>query len=132
MTTKEKEAIYQKQYRLDNKEGLAKQKKQYYLDNKEEILKKAKQYGLENKQEIAKQKKQYRFNNKEEQSIYQKQYRFNNKEELKEKYNLLPDFVLRLSIKRSLKNKGLEITQEMMDIKKLTILLKRELKQLNN
>jgi hypothetical protein len=53
-------------------------------------------------------------------------------EELKEKYNLLPDFVLIKCIKQSLKNKGLEITQEMMDIKKLTILLKRELKQLNN
>jgi Zn-dependent metalloprotease len=125
-------SLYYKQYHLDNKEKKSVYHKQYRLENKEEIAKQKKQYHLDNKENISKKGKQYRLENKEERVVYSKKYSLDNKEKLKEKYNLLPDSVLRINIKTSLKNKDLEITQEMMDIKKLTILLKRELKQLNN
>ena len=80
ITQKRKE--YLKEYRLKNKEKIAKSKKEHYLKNEESIKKYRQEYSLKNKENIAKQKKAYSLNNKENIAKYKKKYYLNNKEYL--------------------------------------------------
>ena len=80
MTQKRKE--YMKEYRLKNKEKIAKNKKEHYLKNEESIKKYRQEYSLKNKENIAKKKKAYSLNNKENIAKYKKKYYLNNKEYL--------------------------------------------------
>ena len=88
-------AVYNKRYRLDNKDILTVKRKQYnlnnkfkiainskqwYLDNKNILAVKRKQYKLYNKDILAVKRKQYRLNNKAKIAAYDKQYRLNNKD----------------------------------------------------
>mgnify|MGYP003677523044 CR=1 FL=1 len=73
---KERKKLYQKQYRLNNKEN----KKQYRLKNKEKI----KEYNEKNKQKIKEQRKDYYETNKEKISKQKKEYNKINKEKIKE------------------------------------------------
>ena len=68
------DAEYQKQYREDNKEDIAKRDRLYYEDNKESIKQRKQQYYKDNKE----QAKQYYKDNKE--SIKQRKQRINTKE----------------------------------------------------
>ena len=75
-----KEQIYQKEYKLKNKEKLKEQNKEYRELNKEKL----KQWKLNNKEKFnqyqKEYQKEYRLNNKEKFNQYQKVYILNNKE----------------------------------------------------
>ena len=109
-----KEQIYQKEYRLNNKEKAKEYHKTYTLNNKEVKKKynneyyknnkeKAKQYKLNNKEKINECKKQHRLNNKEKINLYYKKYR-------KEKKITKPLFKLRCdissNIQKAIKRQG--------------------------
>jgi hypothetical protein len=60
---KERKAIVDKKYYLNNKEKVAENGKQYRNNNKEKIAEYIKQYYLNNKEKVAEQNKQYFLDN---------------------------------------------------------------------
>ena len=120
------QSIYNKEYRLKNKEILKekakiyaennkeiikqKQKeshKKYYLENKEKIRERERIYVKKNKEKIKEKAKQYRLNNKEKIKEYHKNHNLNNRDKKNEYYNnkrLLDNlFDLKIRIRQSIR-----------------------------
>lgn len=76
-----------KEYRINNKEEMARKRREYYLNNKEKIIKNSQEYYINNKERITQYKKKHSLQNKEKIAQQQKEYSLNNKEKLK-KYRL--------------------------------------------
>ncbi|MCH9797517.1 MAG: endonuclease VII domain-containing protein [Gammaproteobacteria bacterium] len=75
MPITEARRAYMKQWRLDNKDKVAKHDKKYYENNKEVIATKMKKYHQDNKEAIAVRMKTYQQNNKEAYAKNNKKYR---------------------------------------------------------
>lgn len=71
-------ALYQREYRQNNKEKLAEYEKEYYQNNREKRLGYQREYRQNNKEELAEYFKKYRQNNKEKLAEYVKEYRRKN------------------------------------------------------
>jgi len=146
---KEKTLEQKKQYRQANKEKIKERKKKYYQVNKEKTLEHNKQYRQANKEKIKERKKkyyqankektlehskQYRQANKEKIEQYNKQYRQANKEKLKEKSkdnrNKLVDPYIKTIISKQTNGmlKAKDIPQELIELKRNNIILKRKIK----
>lgn len=75
-----------KKYCIDNKESVKQQKRNYYLKNQEVVKQKTKDYYRENIEEVKKKSKEYRDNNFEMLKEKKKQYNKNNIEAVKERH----------------------------------------------
>jgi hypothetical protein len=69
-----KEQIYQKEYRLKNKEKKAAADKKYYENNKESIAKYKRQHYLDNKERIEKYRNEWRNNKFKTDSLFKLTY----------------------------------------------------------
>ena len=99
-------------------------KKAHYKENKEKISEKRKQYYIENKEKLDERTKQFYKENKEKLLEYQKQY----STELR--YDLHPSY-----IKQRLKSQGFkseQITEELIQLKTITLKTQRLCNQLKN
>ena len=81
---KRDKAIYDKQYRIDNKEKTKERMKLYYISIRDKQKQYAKKYYNANKEAIKKQTKQYKLNNKDKLKEISKQYYIDNIQHFKE------------------------------------------------
>jgi len=84
MTKKEKEKLYQKKYRENNREKRRESNKKWYEENKEKKAAQGKIYREANKEKKAELDKKYSEDNKDKIALYQKKWREDNKEKAAE------------------------------------------------
>jgi 5-methylcytosine-specific restriction endonuclease McrA len=125
--TKEKRAIYGKEYREKNKEKTAAYLKMWRKKNKEKIVNDHKLYYEQNKENILAYHEQYRNKNKEHILKRDKQYRKENKENLslKEKIYRQTDKGKNIRYYHNLKIRSLKYNREFSPIER-TEILKRD------
>ena len=122
---------YHEQYQDKNKEKL----KEYREKNISKIKERKKQYREENKEKLSENQKQLYIENKEKMKEHHRQYREENKEKIKKKdtekrYNLHTSYV-----KHRLKQQGFkseQITEELIQLKTITLKTQRLCNQLKN
>ena len=127
---KKKERNRGKKYRDNNKEKLKKYQQQYCANNKEKVSNRKKQWSENNKGHIKQEGKQYRENNRE----HIKQYRENNRD----KARLLRNHEVTVAADGYLLNlinghgiiklKKEDIPPEFIELKRTSLMLKREIK----
>ena len=115
---------YNKQYCKEHKEERKQRKAQYYQDHREERLQYDKQYKKEHKEEIKQYQKQYAKEHEENCRKYGKTSR----------ENLSEDYLLKLlKVSSGLTRERIrELCPLQIEIKKLEIQIKRELKKRKN
>jgi hypothetical protein len=136
-----------KEYRIKNPNHAKKTSFNYYQNNKEIIINKIKEYRINNKEKLNVKKKEtskkYRKNNretiKEKAKKYRennkekaKEYRENNKEKFKQYHKNMCENLTDYYIKVRLKKTKEDIPNEIIETKRLTLQLKRELKTIKN
>lgn len=84
LDAKERRREYQKQYRLKNKEKLAKQQAEWRKAHKEEMVKYASEYYKKNRDDIIKRVAEYSKANKEKITAHKHEYYITNKEKISE------------------------------------------------
>lgn len=80
--TKEKRALYQKDYNLQNKKKIAARHKAYYLQNREMLAACHKAYNFKHKEKRAVYGKEYHLKHRERLVAYHKDYYLQNKEKM--------------------------------------------------
>ncbi len=81
MQTKEEKALYDKEYRLKNKEKRKQKSLEYRIKKKENLAEYQKQYDIQNKEKVSERKRKYYKANKERILETCKNYRDNNPKE---------------------------------------------------
>jgi len=127
-----------KQYYKANNEKILGQKKQHYKANKKKIKKYNKQYQQANKEKIKEHRKQYYQANKEQIKEYNKQYYQANNEQIieqKKQYdqdniNKLGDTYIKDIIRKQTNGmlKASDMPEELIELKRNNIILKRKIK----
>ena len=122
-----------KKYYLKNKEKIIKKQLKYYKEHKEQISEYRKKYHQEHKEQVAEYWKKYYEEYKEQISERMKNYYQNNKYNLiyKQKkrtlYTKLRNTLHPSYIANNLRISTKDLTPELLEQKRLTILIKREL-----
>ena len=122
---------YLKEYYKENKEKIKEQQKQYLEENKEKIKEQQKQHRKENKGK----RKQYRKENREKLSEYHKQYQKENKEKINQQNRKIINELRTSYVKTILKRQGFkseQITEELIQLKTITLKTQRLCNQLKN
>jgi hypothetical protein len=123
---KNKEKIKEKQkiWVRNNKDRLKVKRREHYINNREDVLKKQKIYSSNNKDKIRERSRQWTLNNKNHKKQVSRIYNQKLITELDEKY------VLQL-LNKNQKDKNRNVPKELIEAKRLQILIQREIKNLN-
>ena len=131
MTKKEKEKLYQKKYRENNREKRRESNKKWYEENKEKKAAQGKIYREANKEKKAELDKKYSEDNKDKIALYQKKWREDNKDEFnkyravwrKERSQTHPTYKMKCALRsrtlKAFKSKGYKkssTTEKMLGI----------------
>ena len=155
MALKDPEArkAYIAEYAKKNKEKLKAKRKEYYEANKEKIIAKGKVYVEANREKTLAYKKQWYQDNKEQFLIKVKEYKEKNKEHLeaarkvwllanhehvkdvkkayvKKQIDMVSDYYVRTKLRKGTALKSKDIPQELVEAKRLNILIKRKLNEI--